>query len=82
MLSRIPIRRLPKNVKPCTYFSRNNQTLASTAKPHIEMTTLANGLRLVTDSTPGHFSALGAYIDAGSRFEDPKIQVYHIYMIV
>jgi processing peptidase subunit alpha len=36
------------------------------------MTTLANGLRLVTDSTPGHFSALGAYIDAGSRFEDPK----------
>lgn len=72
MLSRIPIRRLSKNVKPCTYFSRNNQTLASTAKPHIEMTTLANGLRLVTDSTPGHFSALGAYIDAGSRFEDPK----------
>ena len=40
--------------------------------PNIEMTTLANGLRLVTDSTPGHFSALGGYVDAGSRYEDPK----------
>ncbi|KAI5964178.1 MAS2 [Candida pseudojiufengensis] len=36
------------------------------------MTTLNNGLKLVTDSTPGHFSALGAYVDAGSRYEDPK----------
>lgn len=36
------------------------------------MTTLVNGLRVVTDSTPGHFSALGGYVDAGSRFEDPK----------
>ncbi|CAK9435339.1 uncharacterized protein LODBEIA_P56960 [Lodderomyces beijingensis] len=42
----------------------------STAPP-IQSTTLANGLRLVTDSTPGHFSALGAYVDAGSRYEDP-----------
>ncbi|KAK6205448.1 Metalloenzyme, LuxS/M16 peptidase-like protein [Scheffersomyces amazonensis] len=42
------------------------------SKPHqVEMTTLTNGLRVVTDSTPGHFSALGAYVDAGSRFEDP-----------
>lgn len=38
---------------------------------HIEITTLRNGLRVVTDATPGHFSALGAYIDAGSRYEDP-----------
>lgn len=30
---------------------------------------LKNGLRIVTNSTPGHFSALGAYIDAGSRYE-------------
>ncbi|CCE85844.1 Piso0_005480 [Millerozyma farinosa CBS 7064] len=46
---------------------------------NVEMTTLANGLRVVTDSTPGHFSALGAYVDAGSRFEDPaKSGVSHI----
>lgn len=36
------------------------------------MTTLNNGLRVVTDSTPGHFSAMGAYITAGSRYENPK----------
>lgn len=41
-------------------------------KPQLELTTLKNGLRIITDSTPGHFSALGAYVDAGSRFEDPK----------
>lgn len=40
--------------------------------PNIEMTTLQNGVRVITDSTPGHFTALGAYIDAGSRYEDPK----------
>ena len=45
---------------------------STSTKPNIEMTTLANGLRLVTDSTPGHFSALGAYVDAGSRYEDPQ----------
>lgn len=34
-----------------------------------QVTTLSNGLRVATESTPGHFQALGAYIDAGSRFE-------------
>ncbi|KAI3404912.2 MAS2 [Candida oxycetoniae] len=33
------------------------------------VTHLSNGIRVVTDSTPGHFSALGAYIDGGSRYE-------------
>lgn len=40
--------------------------------PNIKLTTLHNGVRIITDSTPGHFSALGAYVDAGSRFEDPS----------
>ncbi|EGV63619.1 Mitochondrial-processing peptidase subunit alpha [Yamadazyma tenuis] len=40
--------------------------------PSINLSTLPNGLRVITDSTPGHFSALGAYIDAGSKFEDPS----------
>lgn len=34
-----------------------------------QISILKNGLRVVTDSTPGHFSALGAYINAGSRYE-------------
>lgn len=36
----------------------------------VQISTLSNGLKVVTDSTPGHFSALGAYIDGGSRYED------------
>ncbi|ODV81648.1 LuxS/MPP-like metallohydrolase [Suhomyces tanzawaensis NRRL Y-17324] len=49
------------------------------ANPSIEMTTLANGLRIVTDSTPGHFCAMGAYVDAGSRYESPgKTGLSHI----
>lgn len=55
--------------------SRNARTfkraLSKAASP-LEITTLKNGVRVVTDSTPGHFSALGAYIDAGSRFETSK----------
>lgn len=30
---------------------------------------LANGVRVATDTTPGHFSAVGIYVDTGSRFE-------------
>lgn len=44
------------------------RTLASLAAP-LEILTLANGLRVVTDATPGHFSALGAYVDVGTRYE-------------
>ncbi|KAK9371099.1 Metalloenzyme, LuxS/M16 peptidase-like protein [Lipomyces kononenkoae] len=34
-----------------------------------KVTTLPNGLRVATDGPPGHFSALGLYVDAGSRYE-------------
>lgn len=33
------------------------------------VTTLDNKMRVVTEATPGHFHAVGVYIDAGSRFE-------------
>lgn len=39
----------------------------------VEITTLPNKLRVVTEATPGHFSSLGVYIDAGSRFEIPRM---------
>lgn len=45
--------------------------MASKASP-IEISSLSNGLRIVTDSTPGHFSALGAYVNAGSRYETDR----------
>ncbi|KAJ7193300.1 Metalloenzyme, LuxS/M16 peptidase-like protein [Mycena pura] len=34
-----------------------------------QLTTLPNKIRVATQSTPGHFSSVGLYVDAGSRFE-------------
>lgn len=52
-------------------FKIARRLLLSSSLP-IEITKLKNGLRVVTDSTPGHFSALGAYIDAGLRYENDQ----------
>lgn len=38
--------------------------------PASRVTTLANGVRVATEESQGHFAALGVYIDAGSRYED------------
>ena len=43
------------------------------------MTTLPNGLRIASESLPGHFSGIGVYIDAGSRYENDALRgVSHI----
>lgn len=34
-----------------------------------QITTLPNGIRVATEALPGHFSGIGVYIDAGSRYE-------------
>ncbi|KAH8089319.1 putative Mtochondrial processing peptidase [Filobasidium floriforme] len=39
--------------------------------PESRVTTLPNKIRVTTETTPGHFHALGVYIDAGSRYESP-----------
>ncbi|CAO1616309.1 unnamed protein product [Parajaminaea phylloscopi] len=39
----------------------------------IQTSSLANGVRVASESTPGHFSAVGVYIDTGSRFERPWV---------
>ncbi|KAI8145582.1 Metalloenzyme, LuxS/M16 peptidase-like protein [Fennellomyces sp. T-0311] len=44
-----------------------------------KITTLPNGIRVATESTPGHFGAVGVYVDAGSRYETDKTRgVSHI----
>ncbi|KAJ3480420.1 hypothetical protein NLI96_g8367 [Meripilus lineatus] len=40
--------------------------------PPVQITTLPNKIRVATESTPGHFSAVGLYVDAGSRYETPS----------
>ncbi|WPH02151.1 mitochondrial-processing peptidase subunit alpha [Acrodontium crateriforme] len=44
-----------------------------------QITTLPNGLRVATEALPGHFSGIGVYIDAGSRYETDGLRgVSHI----
>jgi len=44
-----------------------------------QITTLPNGIRVATEATPGHFSGIGIYIDAGSRYETEGLRgVSHI----
>jgi len=50
--------------------------LSSTAvrrQSDIQVSTLPNQLRVATEAMPGHFSAVGVYVDAGSRFERPWV---------
>ena len=46
--------------------------LSQASLPPLRITTLPNKIRVATESTPGHFSSVGLYIDAGSRYELPS----------
>jgi processing peptidase subunit alpha len=44
-----------------------------------QITTLPNGVRVATEALPGHFSGIGVYVDAGSRYENDALRgVSHI----
>ncbi|TVY57902.1 Mitochondrial-processing peptidase subunit alpha [Lachnellula cervina] len=44
-----------------------------------QISSLPNGLRVATEALPGHFSGIGVYIDAGSRYENEYLRgVSHI----
>ncbi|TVY34763.1 Mitochondrial-processing peptidase subunit alpha [Lachnellula occidentalis] len=44
-----------------------------------QISTLPNGIRVATEALPGHFSGIGVYIDAGSRYENEYLRgVSHI----
>ncbi|KAH9932027.1 Metalloenzyme, LuxS/M16 peptidase-like protein [Epithele typhae] len=63
-------------LRPCPHSTRSRHTdshLGTTVTqaddPLVQITTLPNGIRVATESTPGHFSSLGLYVDAGCRYE-------------
>jgi len=63
--------------------SRNLATVAEPiAKDPAELdqiSTLSNGVRVATEALPGHFSGVGVFIDAGSRYETESLRgVSHI----
>jgi processing peptidase subunit alpha len=44
-----------------------------------QITTLPNGIRVATEALPGHFSGIGVYVDAGSRYENDALRgISHI----
>ena len=47
---------------------------SSTNGSQFELSKLPNGVRVATSSTPGHFSALGVYVAAGSRYETDRLR--------
>ena len=47
----------------------HQRQLSQASLPPLQITTLPNKIRVATESTPGHFSSVGLYIDAGSRYE-------------
>ncbi|OSD03324.1 mitochondrial processing peptidase [Trametes coccinea BRFM310] len=62
-------KRLGQNKKALQQAKQRVSTQAS--DPPVRISTLPNGLRVATESTPGHFSSVGLYVDAGSRYEQP-----------
>lgn len=39
-----------------------------------QITKLSNGVRVATEALPGHFSGIGVYVDAGSRYENDALR--------
>lgn len=37
--------------------------------PSVQITTLPNKIRVASEAVPGHFSGVGLFVDAGSRYE-------------
>ncbi|ORX79313.1 hypothetical protein K493DRAFT_292010 [Basidiobolus meristosporus CBS 931.73] len=57
-------------LRGCSTRFRNLREKSTTSgSSTAEITTLGNGIRVATENTPGHFSAVGVYVDAGSRYE-------------
>jgi processing peptidase subunit alpha len=67
---------------PATLPRRQLATAVTPAKDPVELdqiTTLSNGIRVATEALPGHFSGIGVYVDAGSRYENDALRgVSHI----
>ena len=44
---------------------QSSQAISST-----QITTLPNKIRIATEATPGHFTSVGLFVDAGARYEN------------
>ncbi|KAJ9655081.1 Mitochondrial-processing peptidase subunit alpha [Coniosporium apollinis] len=78
------LRRLPQTPSPSSLCSSRHLATVVQAeeKDPVELdqiTALPNGIRVATEALPGHFSGIGVYVDAGSRYENDYLRgVSHI----
>ncbi|KAJ2825496.1 Mitochondrial-processing peptidase subunit alpha, partial [Coemansia erecta] len=56
--------------------SKTKHATEESADGRTLVTTFPNGLRITSESNPGHFAAVGVYVDAGSRYEDGPTSGY------
>lgn len=59
--------------KQC-YSTPSSSSSASQQQQITQTSILPNGIKVATESTPGHFIGVGVYIDAGSRYESNKLR--------
>lgn len=70
---------------PLFYGKRFLSSTSTGSAPHIsssssssdnsmDLVTIDNGIRIAVDPNPSHFSAMGLYIHAGSRYEDKSLR--------
>ncbi|CAO3597377.1 unnamed protein product [Absidia cylindrospora] len=60
---------LSHKTKNLESLSTKTQEYSKASTGLCKITTLPNGIRVASENTPGHFSAVGVYVDAGSRYE-------------
>ncbi|RIA81930.1 Metalloenzyme, LuxS/M16 peptidase-like protein [Glomus cerebriforme] len=73
-LRKIPVR-FASSITKIPYIESNigkDQKLPTLSNGVTQITTLPNGIRVTSENTPGHFSAVGVYIDVGSRYETQR----------
>ncbi|KAJ2125578.1 Mitochondrial-processing peptidase subunit alpha, partial [Coemansia sp. RSA 788] len=56
--------------------SKTQYTTEASADGKTLVTAFPNGLRITSEANPGHFAAVGVYVDAGSRYEDGSTSGY------
>lgn len=52
--------------------SKHHKVAEDVQNETVRITTLQNKVRVATEATPGHFSGVGLFVDAGSRYETPS----------
>jgi len=73
-----PLLKSRYSTSPVSTFFASPSDPASNQLPqavdNVRITTLDNGIRVAVDPTPGHFSTMGLYLHAGSRYEDKHLR--------